>query len=287
VFPDSGGSAKDEEEIGRDIEDIGKDQPDHEPGGWGPPPKGGEPVLEVCAWYQPFHVFQDWGIFVKAQCVEALYPPIRNVLRKELMAQLGTSALGPKEIARTNVAALRLAFSRYYLHEVFHHEAEAIATRVEAVVRQPIYLPGTQGLYTTALGNPEEPLAEAYAIATLGLSDHMSWRGFGAILPAFRPVRRAVREYVRMLVKTSTPWPYSLGASIPQYRAAARPFHEGALKAALGASAWWTSANPDIWKLGTHMVRGYRHQDDVGFWLVVPKGAKAPAWLPLLRYPWT
>ncbi len=287
VYPDRGGPTREDEEvIGRDIEDLGNEDTDHDPGGWGADLGPGRPVIEICAWYQPFHVFQDWGIFVKAECVQALFPSIRKVVRAELMKTRGASSLGPKDLARTNIVALRLAFSRYYLHEVFHHETEAIATRVEMVVRQPIYLPGTQGLYSAGAGDPEEPLAEAYAIATLGSSDHMSWRGFDSVLADAQSVRRAVREHVRRLVATATPWPYSRGATISKHQAAARSFHEAVLSAALGASGWWKSASPEIWQLGTHMVRGYRHQDHVGFWLVVPKGRRAPIWLRLLSYPW-
>jgi len=269
-----------DEEIGRELDD--RPEPTREP-------TGDKHGVEVCAWYQPFHVYDDWGIFVREKCVERLFYDVRRRLRRSVPGALGRPTTPPED-ARIALTALRLAFSRYYLHEVFHHQAEAIATRMEVVTRESVYLPGTRALHKARGGDPEEPLAEAYTIGVLGRRDHMSWRGFEAVVPfgpAQTQVRRDTQELIRTLVATTTPPPYNRGASIRSYRAAALPFHEEVMRTALGPSGWWTPASdPRLWRLASHMVRGYRRQDDVGFWIVTPKGATAPSWLPSLRYPW-
>jgi len=276
------------------------------PGGWCPGEDAGtggkgNGHIENCAWYQPYHYSADWGIFIRAHCLERLQkkaarwiarwaPPLSKVSPTKV----------PSIRACVGLASLRLAALRYYLHEVFHHQAEAYSTRCEVVLGgKSVYIRGAARLHAMQNGDPEEPLAEAYMLKNACLAARNTWAEWmgstqAEFLAAFPPLvftppsfcpsnappwavaRYACRVRLAQTVARYTPSPYNRGAFV-HYPHELDQWKRKVLLTATGTA-------PSGISLTTHMTQGYKNQKSPKFWIVVPKGkAPTPSWLPLLE----
>lgn len=218
----------------------------------------GEHLWDVCAWYQPIHFHgYDWGIRVREECLVRL---ARNIYL-ELLTRGPMVGGGPGSPLLAK-ALLRIAFSLYYHHELYHHKTECLGLRLHAVERKSSYIPYFRLVYGPAKGTDdqvEEALANAYM-----------FRNFDEAPGISRSISKAARRYLDVTFPKDPPG-YRLA---PKYvknetfedgqRILFSRLHEATLKPARAS---------DDWALAPRINQSFFNiRSEI--WIVVPKGRR-------------
>ncbi len=115
-----------------------------------------EEVLDVLAWYSPFHFYGDrWGIYLREDAILMLAGRIGH--------HLSGKRITDPEIVQD---AIWSAVLTLYFHEAFHHYTESFATRLELIEREERYRTYHHEVYARSVGE-DEPLEEALACADM------------------------------------------------------------------------------------------------------------------------
>lgn len=193
------------------------------------------PPTDSWAFYLPFHYFSGevWGIYLFLGGIETLKRRIEHVSRHSVNFMLAT----------------RSARRFLYFHELFHHQVESAALRLETERRRPWYRTGFEALYRDRLAAgaaTEEAIANAHAIEqTVARA-----RKEGASSGALTALRDALLE-----IADGMP---------PSYRDASRFLGSRAFDAGCNALLEESRArclrtapgNPDVWNANPYLLRG-------------------------------
>jgi predicted RNA binding protein YcfA (HicA-like mRNA interferase family) len=141
--------------------------------------------------------------------------------------------------------------ARLYLfyHEIFHHNVESFATRLEVSHRQPLYINGFQAYYSSKVGTPdclEESLAEANAFRKV------CDKRFFPDPSKLRAVTRAIFDFVK-----SGPPGYAEGARLitsPTFNRARNRLAEESTQASIRGVP---GKPPAVWDAARYMMRGF------------------------------
>ncbi|MBN1461656.1 MAG: type II toxin-antitoxin system HicA family toxin [Armatimonadetes bacterium] len=144
------------------------------------------PPPDCLAFYLPFHYYHPdwWGVYLVAE-------PMADMVFF-ILANSG-GALDVSE-------SLRVARTFAYSHEVFHHQTECFATRLEISHRMPLYRTGFHQFYEERAGTEdsiEEALASAYAYNRV---DSQLFKG-----SSHRAQRLAARKALSAYIETCPP----------------------------------------------------------------------------------
>ena len=263
-------------------------------GGWGDPYDDSDTgntskkVIEIAAFYKPFHFYDDWGIYIK----EASVFRLKRVFARDIERWLYSFChwTRPQQRQLTDIVndlSLRLAALRYYAHEVFHHKVEAFATRCEAVRESPVYILGFHYTHRNTDGYWEEPLAECHMLAEIMNANNHTWKIFrDAIAPFLIPsksiqdsvplLRQRIFNRSKKIVRNNTPYPYNRAPQVyPTWKKDWQNFPQSVLQS-IGFQA-------KALELMTNMDGGYRYKNSKGFWVIVPKGGRPPRWMQVLN----
>lgn len=193
------------------------------------------PPTDAWAFYLPFHYFSRdvWGIYLFVDGINQLRSRIEHMSRRSVDFML----------------AARSARRFLYFHELFHHQVESAAFRLETDRRRPWYRTGFERLYRDRLAAgtaTEESIANAYAI------EHTVARAKkeGASIGTLAALRDAMLE-----ITDGMP---------PSYRDASRflgsrAFDAGCnelLEESRARCLHTASGNPDVWNANPYLLRG-------------------------------
>lgn len=111
------------------------------------------PVFERCAWYNSYHFGAvDWGMHIKEDC----------------WLEIAKTIYKGDPSCRSKSAAVKSAFLKVFLHELYHHFTDNSATVMELITKDPdIYIRYYYNVYRKDVkkmdkGSLEESLANRY-----------------------------------------------------------------------------------------------------------------------------
>jgi len=209
------------------------DDPPSDPPFMGPRRFPGGPVgarpdpgcIERLAFYLPYHFFHPhwWGIYVLVEGVVTL--------ASQIMRYSGWAV--------QSVEAVAAAREFLYQHELFHHNTESFATRLEVVHRTPLYRRGMRDFYNRTLGT-DACLEEALANGSALLKSRVSPTACDAL-----------RAFVRV-----SPAGYRLGIAFSDVESFCRGRAEFAEEMVQAALPTIRPASPEIWNSFSHSFTG-------------------------------
>ena len=131
-------------------------------------PKENESPFDRCAWYSPIHFYlNDWGIYIKSDCIESISIRIAQCLPVRYKHLLSHHSHFLRIIIRH---CTRAAFCILYLHEYYHHKVESFGIRLQTVQGRGSYVRYKENIYKRLKGDNnqlEEALANASAFKQL------------------------------------------------------------------------------------------------------------------------
>jgi len=246
-------------------------------------------VYETQAYYMPFHIYDNWGIYVREEAVLRLQRTYIGIISNWIRQYARGYLLHPGQLMaiqkEATLLSFRLAVLRFYAHEFYHHKVESFATRGEIFRGHSVYLAGFFAEHRATMGGLEEGLAEAFTLKELSNTNRTVWKNFQEFMTQFtlggmsQKGQRAALHRLTNQVVNYTKWQI--------YYCTPRAYRDG-VKMVHNFSMWEetfrksvlqkTGSNGAGLALATHLDSGYRRQDSQGFWIVVPKGALTPWW---------
>jgi predicted RNA binding protein YcfA (HicA-like mRNA interferase family) len=208
------------------------------------------PPSETYAFYLPFHLFDQtwWGVYLR---VEGVWAVAENILNFDHQRVL-------EPIDCWTAARLYL-----FYHEIYHHNVESLATRLEIAHRERMYITGFQEYYESTVGTPdciEESLAEANAILkTAGR------------FPAGE-MREAVKQALSKFVEQGPPG-YREGIHLlaqSRFTRAQNRLAELSLQTSLPTL---TAKDPNLWNGAKYMLRGFNDKGKGRAKYILPHGS--------------
>jgi len=195
------------------------------------------PPTECLAFYLPFHYFHPtwWGVYL---IVEGIWLVAKHIWRHS------GGATGPLTPDDCWIAA------RLYLfyHEIFHHNIESFATRLEVAHRKPLYIGGFERFYSRHAGTPswiEESLAEANAYTKTTAA-----RFFAG------PKQAAVKSALKQFIASGPPG-YAEGARFLRSGAFSTGRNRLAEESVVESIPTISRKPITVWNSTPHMMRGF------------------------------
>lgn len=113
--------------------------------------------LNFIAFYRPFHFWPtSWGIYMDTQ---KLISQARRIFYYNQQNNVLTNL--------TFGEALKMSFFKTYYHELYHHKFEMLGTKMEMVLREPVYKEGFHKFYCETFDTDyclEEAFANVYGL---------------------------------------------------------------------------------------------------------------------------